>query len=243
MPSARQTSSPISFATIYLAVIVLILTATYLIFCHVGNFTPGQALRILAQSSFVAHQNIIFYININNYPLPSYLLIGIFAATFGVGLLTKIFADKIPRNYADRSLFSHLRYVMVVVLVMVNMMQLLSINMYWRNLAGMFSGSEKYARSPLARPKRVAQAYREALRDQPLSGIFASDMNINEDPGMLEHRSLAFFLYPIDIRNVYDQEQTVWVAYELEAAADKVPDGFEILHQLDDRNLIAVRKP
>ncbi|MCA9393227.1 MAG: hypothetical protein KC900_03400 [Candidatus Omnitrophica bacterium] len=243
MSSVRQTSPSISFASIYLVVVLTILTIAYLVLCHIGGFAPGDILRIIAETSFVAHQNIIFYININRYPLPSYLYIGILAATFGVGLLTKVFAGRIPPQYSDRSLFSHLRYVIVVMIVLINIMQLLGINTFWQNLGGMFTGPGKYENSPLARPKRVAQAYRDALRDQPLSGIFASDMNIDEDPGMLEHRSFAYFLYPVDIRNVYNQERTVWVAYELRDSASKVPEGFKIFYQYDENNLIAIKQP
>ena len=232
-----------SFTLVYYSVIVLILGAVFLALCAAGGYAPGDVLKVVTETAYTPHQNIIFYIDINHYPLPAYLLIGLFAGTFGVGVLAKVFGQHIPERFAELSLFGHLRQVTVVVLIILCLAQAAGVSRFWIKSIRMFAGSDNYARSPFARPKEIASAFRNAVGDRPLRGQFVSDMDISRDPGMLEHRSFSFFLYPVDIRNVYAQDLEAWVAYRKTDAAAAVPDGYAIIYQHDKNNLIAVKQP
>lgn len=243
MSSETDSNRRFSFAVVYVGVILLTLAAAFLALCFLGGYSPAEVLKIIAETSYTPHQNIIFYIDINYYPLTAYLLIGLFAATFAVGVLTKVGHDRIPESFAEMSLFGHLRNVTVALLILMNIAQMAGILRFWRKSVHMFAGHRAYERSPFARPKEIATAFRRAVGDRPLRGQFISDLDISRDPGMLEHRSFAFFLYPVDIRNVYSQDPEAWVAYRKTNAAAEVPEGYTIVYQYDENNLIAVRKP
>ncbi len=231
------------FASLYTAVILVLLAAAFVILCVSSGFRPEDILRIIADTSFTAHQNIMFYITINRTPLPAYIFIGVFSATFGAAIFTRIFGGRAPQYFADLSPLGHFRHVVAVVLVVLNIFQIISIQRHWQESASIFNTGNRYEATSYARPKRIAEAFRQAVKDRPLSAEFVTDMDISHDPGMLEHRSLAFFLYPVDIRNIYDANRDAWIAYQKKNAAETVPEGYQIIYQYDERNLIAVKLP
>lgn len=69
----------------------------------------------------------------------------------------------------------------------------------------------------------------------------STDLDLSRDPGMIMHRCLAFYLYPVDLRHVRAQEADTWIAFEKANAREHVPDGFKIIAELDSANLIAIK--
>jgi len=69
-----------------------------------------------------------------------------------------------------------------------------------------------------------------------------TDMDISQDPGMLKHRMLSYFFYPVDLRNVHGQEPNCIFAFDKDKAASHVPPEYVIIKKWDDRHLLAILK-
>lgn len=68
-----------------------------------------------------------------------------------------------------------------------------------------------------------------------------SDLDFNLEPHMATRGLLAYLLYPIDINGIIQGETDCLLFYEKVDAAQSVPEGFRILEQFNDCNLVAVR--
>lgn len=67
-----------------------------------------------------------------------------------------------------------------------------------------------------------------------------TSVDISCDPGMSMHRSLAYFLYPIDFRMYQGDKPDIIVYFEKKDAMSTVPDGYYPHLVFNERNLIAV---
>lgn len=67
-------------------------------------------------------------------------------------------------------------------------------------------------------------------------------MNLEKDPGMLTHRMLAYFLYPIDIRKIHEEDLDTILIFAKHNAKESIPDGFHAVFVFDENHLIAVKK-
>lgn len=86
-----------------------------------------------------------------------------------------------------------------------------------------------------------AMACRQALPGRHKAALI-TDMDITSDPGMLHHRILAYFLYPIDIRDILPGETDCLVIFKKPDAVNEVPPGFEIVKIYDKTSLIAFKR-
>lgn len=68
-----------------------------------------------------------------------------------------------------------------------------------------------------------------------------TDMDMSVDPGMLRHRQLAYYLYPIDIRGIRGEAPDSVFIFLKDNAINYIPKGYRLLHALDSRNIIAVK--
>ena len=59
---------------------------------------------------------------------------------------------------------------------------------------------------------------------------------------MIIHRILAYYLYPVDLRNIRREKAAYLIAFQKKNAKDHIPPDYTILTQLDDQTLIAVLK-
>jgi hypothetical protein len=71
---------------------------------------------------------------------------------------------------------------------------------------------------------------------------FITDLDTSRDPGMVMHRALAYFLYPIDMRGVRPGPTDCLVIFAKKNAASCVPPDFRILVKFGDEHIFAVRK-
>ena len=70
-----------------------------------------------------------------------------------------------------------------------------------------------------------------------------TDLDMTKDPGALYQRELSYFLYPIDIRNIYSKKpfDTVLIFFK-ENVENHIPDGYQLHHIFNDKNIIAIKK-
>ncbi|MBZ0306856.1 MAG: hypothetical protein K8I82_12375 [Anaerolineae bacterium] len=231
------------YSILYVAGALFILFLVLLNLCTLGDFDAFEVLRVIAKTSYNTHQNIIFYLTINRFPLTSYIYIAICCGALAMGIFNFILERILPDRFPVPSPLENLKYFTVILLCVLNIMQLFSIRQSWKKADAIFSSANIYERTSFSRPKQIAEAYRLAAGDIHYRAQFVSDMDMSRDPGMLEHRSFAFFLYPIDVRNIYQKDFDAWIAYEKDAAESLVPDGYKILHKYNARNVLAIRTP
>ena len=74
------------------------------------------------------------------------------------------------------------------------------------------------------------------------SARFLSKMDISRDPGMFLQRALAYYLYPIDIRNIRGDSEDSLVIWGMLNPEQSVPDDFKIIGVFDTTSLLAVKK-
>jgi hypothetical protein len=77
---------------------------------------------------------------------------------------------------------------------------------------------------------------------EPASARLISSLDFSRDPGMRSHRLLAFFLYPIDIREVRKEPEEYIIFFHAKNPQSNVPEGYEIIAIYDENNMIAGRK-
>ena len=58
---------------------------------------------------------------------------------------------------------------------------------------------------------------------------------------MFYHRRLAYFLYPIDIREIRDGQKDCLIIYEKENAIKHVPQDYKIIYKHNDKSLLAYK--
>jgi len=82
--------------------------------------------------------------------------------------------------------------------------------------------------------KRILPGYRSAK--------LITDMDMTRDPGMITHRMLAYFLYPIDIRGIHKEDPNTLIIFAKDNAGESVPDNFKTVIKFNDEYVVAVKK-
>ncbi len=103
------------------------------------------------------------------------------------------------------------------------------------------STEEKYAKIISGKAYTFARYCRSVLPG-PHRANFMTDMDLNNDPGMITHRMLAYHLYPIDIRGIREEAADSLIIFKKKNAVADVPDDFEIIGLWGEDSLIAVPK-
>ena len=67
-------------------------------------------------------------------------------------------------------------------------------------------------------------------------------MDLSGEPDMFYYRALAYYLYPIDIRDIRRQEKDSVMILSSEAYSPHIPENFKILGSIDERCFLAVKK-
>ena len=74
------------------------------------------------------------------------------------------------------------------------------------------------------------------------SAQFISDLDVSKDPGMSTHRAVAYYLYPIDIRNIRQEPKDSLVVFKKNNPVQSVPDDFRVIGMFGETNLLAVKQ-
>lgn len=72
---------------------------------------------------------------------------------------------------------------------------------------------------------------------------FVTDLNIEQETSMGSHRLLAYFLLPIDIRDVFPGDPDCVVVFKKKNPQEAVPVGFRIVMFYNNDSLLAVKDP
>jgi hypothetical protein len=94
---------------------------------------------------------------------------------------------------------------------------------------------------PIKRLKEYASFVREILPGAQ-SAAFATDMDISRDPGMFYHRAFAYYLYPVDIRNIRGLETDYLIVLHTGENALQVPPNYQILGSVDGECFVATKQ-
>ena len=199
-------------------------------------------LLTVYENSYNFHHNISIpatIAHINFY----YYIYCIILVTFSIIFLTEhTFKEK--TSSSKRSLSSLLLSSVFAVYVFLILMMIMPFLKFAKNDLYLFS------------EKSTAEKYKNTLKDiyqlPEITKIylpgyhrtkFITDLNIKEDPGALYYRQLAYFLYPVDIRNIRPEEPFDSVLiFSKKNAIDYIPVGYQIHHTFNDQNIIAIKK-
>jgi len=117
------------------------------------------------------------------------------------------------------------------------------VNAFTKEYRGL-RGKSLHERQLILNYGKVYQFARHArllLKDHP-SAQLITDMDITTDPGMYIRNFLAYHLYPVDMRNIRGEPVDNLIIFRKKNALQSVPEDFEILEQIDEENIIAVKK-
>ncbi len=68
-----------------------------------------------------------------------------------------------------------------------------------------------------------------------------SDLDTYRDPGMFLHRTLAYHLYPIDIRDIRSAPSDCVIVFATADALSRVPKGYGVVGTWGPENLLAIK--
>lgn len=70
-----------------------------------------------------------------------------------------------------------------------------------------------------------------------------TDLDMSRDPGMFFHRTLAYHLYPIDIRDIRRSPADCAIVFIAENPLSRVPKGYDVIGSWGKKNLLAIKGP
>lgn len=90
---------------------------------------------------------------------------------------------------------------------------------------------------------QYAEAVKAHLPERYAEAQLISDIDFSDGPGMRIHRSLAYFLYPINIRfHLSERYPEVLLFFRKDNALSHVPPGYRVAAIFGPANLVAVRQ-
>lgn len=208
------------------------------------GYSEKFIIDFLLETSFTPHQNIILYGEFNYVPLPVFLYAAIVISTTILWLSNRLIHSINPKLFGPNNLKNSLLMSALTVLFFLLMIQTISISKAWKKNIQRFSKKteiEQFHGTKLQQSLIMAD-FCNKLTSGPHKAIFETDLDTTRDPGMMLHRSLAYYLYPIDIRGIHQGNPDLWIAFNKNEAIKYVPDGYKILGILDNRNMIAIKE-
>jgi len=213
------------FVTIFLGVVLKV--------------SPLLLAKTFIEKGYSLHHNLIrppfaYSISFNLY------IYCIFLFSIFISILIYKFVAKNLKISPQQVMF----YVSCILFVIVTLNQLFNFHFYYKFERNLFSGKslqEKNLRLNYGLAYTYSSFCHHYIKGYQNAQLI-TDVNINKDPGMLDHRMIAYYLYPIDIRNVRKKQPDYILFYMKNEAREHVPDEFEIIAEINDENLIAKRK-
>jgi hypothetical protein len=151
------------------------------------------------------------------------------------------FKERVPFRDLGRLL---LQRVAVSTFIMFTLLQTGGVIIHWmvKSAAYRFPDQRAKQRYWYGDSARFAEQIRGALPGEHNARL-VTDLDFSRDPeDMFEHRKLAYFLYPIDIRGVRLGERDVIMVFHKKNPQQYVPASYEIVVRQGDDSLVAVRK-
>jgi hypothetical protein len=69
-----------------------------------------------------------------------------------------------------------------------------------------------------------------------------TDLDLRQDPGMIYHRALSYFLYPIDLRGIRAKPADTLIIFLKKDPHLFVKEGFSVKEQLSPKTIIAIKE-
>jgi len=186
----------------------------------------------------------MLYGKFNNIPLPI-LLYAVILISSSLFWLTNRLIYSIKPNFVNLVSFrSNLIFSALSVFTFLLIVQTISITKVWINNFERYSKTseiDKFHDTNLEQSLKMA-GFCNGIVSGSHKAIFETDLDINNDPGMIIHRSLAYYLYPIDIRGIHRGEPDLWIAFNKNEAIKHIPDGYKVLGILNNQNIIAIKE-
>lgn len=227
--------------TNFMKYVFVILSWTAVLFLAISHRSHVGTQDLIAQflnGFYIPHYN--FYpvgkIAGWNIMLCVYILIFLSAATF---VILKIIFWK---SRDDFQLAPTIKHLMFLFLVLVIAFQTMSQARYFMAIFGKYQGKKiEDRRQPLLREiSRFAQYCQEKLPGRH-NAQFLSDLDLSNDPGMFIHRALAYYLYPIDIRDIREGPKDSLIIFHKKEAVQHIPEGYKLLGQINEYNAVAIK--
>lgn len=215
------------------------ITVVTIFFGIILKTPPFSIIQTFARQGYVLHHNLVppclaFKLNFNTY---------IYVILFFSINLSFIFQKFITKNIGitfQQFVFS----IVSVLFFLVSLNQLYNFKYYYKfenELFGNKSIEEKNANlydGIAYQYSRFCHANIQGHRNAQL----ITDADLSREPGMLAHRMLAYYLYPIDIREVRKKEPDYLLFFMKKNAKEHIPHNFEVIATLNKDNLVARRK-
>jgi len=202
----------------------------------------SKVALVLFTNLFVHHANEVFSKHIGPFPFKLYIYSSILISSSAVYFITIIFPS--IKTKCNKSFIRLLRTVTMVMMVMVICLQTTNVYHKFVDKSRSYFNSNKRPFLPSGYYNsyhfaRFCQAHLPGKH----KGKFITDLNINKEPAMLIHRVLAYYIYPIDIRDIHKTSQVdCLIIFESKNPYAHVPHDFVVKAVFDDHSLLAVRK-
>lgn len=234
-----KSSNNILKSSIFPAVLIVMVSSTIVLFASalLLRKTPYDLLTKIYAIPYMPHVNIFF----------APLVDGVNLYVFFYAILYCSLLLTIGVRFLHKERFDRMAIASFSVLILYGLITAL-LTKQWaadtlRNIKT-FSGKTTEEKNAALRHNHIfifAQFCRSRLPEKGAARI-VTDLDLTRDPGMFYQRRLAYYLYPIDMRNVRQEEPEIMIIFAKHNAKASVPEDFEILASLDEENLVAVKK-
>lgn len=217
---------------------------TFFFFSWHARLSLETALSVILDNLFPSpHVNGFYGSN-------EYVYLMMYCAIVLALLLSKVLALNYEKSLKQNMFTKGIRYknnpfiLMVVILVVITTAQFIQHFKYFVHQYSKYSDQTMAQKkiSLFGFPYIFAMNCKNHLKGYH-AGKFITDMDISRPREMSIHRLLAYYLYPIKIRNHRDEEQPdCLVFFAKKDAINNIPEDYVVRYQFDTNNLLAVRR-
>ena len=221
-------------------IIVVFWTCYIFIWLNFSQWITVHSLfKKLLTTFYIPHHNVCIvgkYANINSY---FYIYAILILSVMSIYLL-RLIRPSLRNGLKSEPVL--LKTTLLIVILTIGLQTLNQVN-YFVSEIRTFSGKPLEQRYGflLQVPFLYAQEAHEHLPSRHYSELI-TDLDMTKDPGMLIHRALAYFLYPIDIRVDLESPKDCLIVFHKKDAIKSVPEDYEILARVGEKYLLAKKK-
>ena len=171
-----------------------------------------------------------------------FFMLVVFATAIVVIVINKVFCKK---KLLDLNTYHCIPAISLIYLAVLILLQLTNNIQNFRKEYHTFADKTQHEKLVIhhKRPYEFAQFCRNYLSGQFKGGLI-TDIDINREPYMEEHRILAYFLFPtVDIRDIHtDKARHCLVVYRKKDPYAFIPADYKIVAEFDSESLLAIKR-
>jgi len=232
----EDTQSPNRFFLLCLSTAIISCIVTIFAFIFIFELTPLYFIKKLLTTLYRPHYNHCFAGTLegNNIFLYIYGIIIITSACVFC-LRKKLFRPQFPIPVS-----SILKYVTCSVFCIVLTLQTVNQAIYFAFERQKYSQKSTGEKLPTQLSiLSDSAAYFQSILPGKHSADFISDLDISRDPGMLIYSAFAYYLYPIDIRDIRREPKDILIVLEKNDPLKSIPDDYIIIGNIDQKYFLA----